>query len=94
MPVAGAVSTNPAYRMNEHIDYNDDNSVESKMNPFIALKGRIPVLINGFAKKRQWIIADKDGKGRAVDYGTSGINSFDIIGIALENGENEVEVKV
>ena len=94
MPVAGAVSTNPAYRMNEHIDYNDDNSVESKMNPFIALKGRIPVLINGSAKKGQWIIADKDGKGRAVDYGAPGINTFDIIGIALENGENEVEVKV
>ena len=94
MPVAGAVSTNPAYRMNEHIDYGNDNSIESKMNPFIALKGRIPVLINGFAKKGQWIIADKDGKGKAVDYGTPGINSFDIIGIALENGKNEVEVKI
>lgn len=94
MPVAGAVSTNPAYRMNEHIDYNDDNSVESKMNPFVALKGRIPVLINGAAKKGQWIIADKDGKGRAINYGTPGINSFDIIGIAITDGENEVEVKV
>jgi hypothetical protein len=95
MPVAGAVSTNPAYRMNEHIDYSDDKSVESKMNPFIALKGRIPVLINGSAKKGQWIIADKDGRGRAVDYGTPGINTFDIIGIAIgDSNGGEVEVKI
>ena len=93
MPLAGAISTKPAYRMNDD-DYGNDNSLKSKMNPFVALKGRIPVKINGFAKKGQWIIADKDGKGRAVDYGTPGINSFDIIGIALENGENEVEVKI
>ena len=95
MPVAGAVSTNPAYRMNEHIEYDNDDSIESKMNPFVALKGRIPVLINGDATKGQWIIADRDGKGRAVDYGTAGINSFDIIGIAISDSENgEVEVKV
>jgi hypothetical protein len=93
MPLAGAISTKPAYRMNDE-DYGNDNSLKSKMNPFVALKGRIPVKINGSAKKGQWIIADKDGKGRAVDYGTPGINSFDIIGIALENGENEVEVKI
>ena len=93
MPVAGAISVKPAYRMNDD-DYGNDNSLKSKMNPFIALKGRIPVKINGSAKKGQWIIADKDGKGRAVDYGTPGINTFDIIGIALENGENEVEVKI
>jgi hypothetical protein len=93
MPVAGAISVKPAYRMNDE-DYGNDNSLKSKMNPFVALKGRIPVKINGSAKKGQWIIADKDGKGRAVDYGTPGINSFDIIGIALENGENEVEVKI
>jgi hypothetical protein len=93
MPVAGAISVKPAYRMNDD-DYGNDNSLKSKMNPFIALKGRIPVKINGSAKKGQWIIADKDGKGRAVDYGTPGINRFDIIGIALENGENEVEVKI
>jgi hypothetical protein len=93
MPVAGAISVKPAYRMNDD-DYGNDNSLKSKMNPFVALKGRIPVKINGSAKKGQWIIADRDGKGRAVDYGTPGINSFDIIGIALENGENEVEVKI
>ena len=94
MPLAGAISVKPAYRMNDE-NYGNDNSIESKMNPFVALKGRIPVLINGSAKKGQWIIADKDGKGRAVDYGTSGINTFDIIGIAISDSTGgEVEVKI
>jgi hypothetical protein len=94
MPLAGAISVKPAYRMNDE-NYGNDNSIESKMNPFVALKGRIPVLINGSAKKGQWIIADKDGKGRAVDYGTPGINTFDIIGIAIgDSNGGEVEVKI
>jgi hypothetical protein len=94
MPLAGAISVKPAYRMNDE-NYGNDNSIESKMNPFIALKGRIPVLINGSAKKGQWIIADKDGRGRAVDYGTPGINTFDIIGIAIgDSNGGEVEVKI
>jgi hypothetical protein len=94
MPLAGAISVKPAYRMNDE-NYGNDNSIESKMNPFVALKGRIPVLINGSAKKGQWIIADKDGRGRAVDYGTSGINTFDIIGIAIgDSNGGEVEVKI
>jgi hypothetical protein len=93
MPLAGAISTKPAYRMNDD-NYGNDNSIESKMNPFVALKGRIPVKINGSAKKGQWIIADKDGKGRAVDYGTPGINTYDIIGVAISDGTDVVEVKI
>jgi hypothetical protein len=92
MPLAGAVSVKPGYRMNDK-DYGNDNSIEAKMNPFVALKGRIPVKINGSAKKGQWIVADKDGKGRAVDYG-SDVNKHEIIGVALSNGEGEVEVKI
>jgi hypothetical protein len=92
MPLAGAISTKPAYRMNDD-DYGNDNSLKSKMNPFVALKGRIPVKINGSAKKGQWIIADKDGKGRAVDYG-SDVNKHEIIGVAIGNGDGEVEVKI
>ena len=95
MPLAGVVSTLPAYRMNDMGFEADDESIEAKMNPFIALKGRIPVLINGEAKKGQWIIADDNGKSKAVDYGTPGINSHEIIGIALSDSKNgEVEVKV
>jgi hypothetical protein len=92
MPLAGAVSVKPGYRMNDK-DYGNDNSIEAKMNPFVALKGRIPVKINGSAKKGQWIVADKDGKGRAVDYG-SDVNKHEIIGVAIGNGDGEVEVKI
>ena len=94
MPLAGAVSTKPGVRMND-MGITNDKSKKSKMNPFIALKGRIPVHVNGDVRKGQWVVADKDGKGKGVDYGTPGINSFDIIGIALSDSENgEVEVKV
>jgi len=96
MPLAGAVSTNPAVQMNDMGIKPDSKSKKAKMNPFIALKGRIPVLINGTAKKGQWIIADKDGRGKAVDYGTKDINTFEIIGVAVGDcdGNGEVEVKV
>ena len=96
MPLAGCVSTLPAVMMNDMGYDPDDKSDDALSNPFVALKGRIPVLINGTAKKGQWIIADKDGKGRAVDYGTDGINTHEIIGFAISNcdGNGEVEVKV
>ena len=94
MPLAGAVSTKPGVRMND-MGIENDKSKRSKMNPFVALKGRIPVHVNGDVKKGQWVIADRDGKGKGVDYGTPGINTFDIIGIALSDSKDgEVEVKV
>jgi hypothetical protein len=65
------------------------------MNPFIALKGRIPCLVVGEVRKGQWLVPAGDGKAKGVDYGTPGINSYEIIGIALGDSENgEVEVKV
>ena len=96
MPLAGAVSTDPAVMMNDMGIAPSDKGTAHQMNPYVALKGRIPVLINGTAKKGQWIIADRDGRGRAVDYGTAGINTLEVIGIAIGNcNENgEVEVKV
>jgi hypothetical protein len=44
-----------------------------------------------------WLIPDPNAVGKAmgVPYGTPGINSHEIIGIALSDSENgEVEVKV
>jgi hypothetical protein len=64
------------------------------MWPFVALKGRVPVLINGSATKGQYIIADQDGKGRAVDELSTIAEYTMLIGIALEDGTDEVEVKV
>ena len=95
MPLLGVISTNPAVQMNDMGIEPGSTSVKAKMNPFIALKGRIPCLVSQPVKKGQWVIPDVDGKAKGVDYGTSGINSYEIIGIALKDSENgEVEVKV
>jgi hypothetical protein len=95
MPLLGVISTNPAVQMNDMGIEPGSTSTKAKMNPFVALKGRIPCLVSQPVKKGQWVIPDVDGKAKGVDYGTSGINSYEIIGIALSDSENgEVEVKV
>ena len=95
MPLVGVISTNPAVQMNDMGIEPGSNSIKAQMNPFIALKGRIPCLVSQPVKKGQWVIPDADGKAKGVDYGTVGINSYEIIGIALSDSENgEVEVKV
>jgi hypothetical protein len=89
MKLAGVVSTQPGLMMNQTDENRDD-----PMWPFVALKGRVPVLINGSATKGQYIIADQDGKGRAVDELSTIAEYTMLIGIALEDGTDEVEVKV
>jgi hypothetical protein len=88
MELAGVISGYPAFRMND----GDDNRRDDM--PFIALKGRVPVKIDGSAKKGQLIIAHGNGLGKAVDDVYSFKESRDIIGTCLEDGTNEVEVKV
>lgn len=91
MPLAGVVSTQPGIRMNDEEIYRDNPDDEDTLkHPFVALAGRIPVKINGSAKKGQYIIPDSNGKGLAVDARTA----VDIIGICLEDGVDIVEVKV
>jgi hypothetical protein len=95
MPLVGVISTNPAVQMNDMGIAPGSTSKKARMNPFIALKGRIPCLVSEDVKKGQWVIPAGDGKAKGVDYGTPGINSYEIIGIALADSENgEVEVKV
>ena len=94
MPLAGAVSTQPGIMMNNNFDVEDDGSEEAKRHPYVALAGRIPLKINGSAKKGDYIIADDDGKGVAVPMGLADMNSMLVIGIALEDGTDVVEVKV
>ena len=84
MPLAGVVSGQPAYMMND--------TPETADWPFIALKGRVPVLIHGSATKGQYILAGENGKGYAVD--TIDKEHTKIIGVALEDGIDEVEVKI
>jgi hypothetical protein len=86
MPLAGVVSTKPAFMMN--------NTEETKDWPFIALKGRVPVNIKGTAKKGDYIIAYDGGMGIAVNRVLSNSTRDVIIGIALSSGDGVVEVKI
>ena len=85
MSLAGVVSDKPAFQMNVS-DATDGF-------PFIALKGRVPVRIHGKANKGDYIIADDSGKGIAVKELTFE-NSLILIGIALKDGSDIVEVKI
>jgi hypothetical protein len=86
MPLAGIVSVNPGFKMNDSEEnYRDDM-------PFIALKGRVPCKVSGHVKKGQYVVVDKDGMGKGVDTPT---NPLIIVGVALSDSEGEyVEVKV
>jgi hypothetical protein len=86
MPLAGVVSTKPAFMMN--------NTEETKDWPFIALKGRVPVNIKGTAKKGDYVIAYDGGMGIAVNRVLSNSTRDVIIGIALSSGDGVVEVKI
>jgi len=64
-------------------------------NPaLIALKGKVKVKIIGEAKKGQYIIADSNGKGKAIDNILTMPENLRLIGVALENGTDEVLVKI
>ena len=92
MPLAGVISTQPGYRMNDSEEAKADPEVAA-VNPFVALKGRVPCKINGTAKKGDYIIADDNGRARAVSE-MHHIDTLNYIGIALEDGEDVIEVKV
>ena len=92
MAIAGIISTRPGVRMN----VNEDN-MEDPLWPFIALKGRIPCKINGTAQKGDYIVADDNGKCKALPADTTAamrMNFLNFVGVALEDGEGLVEVKV
>ena len=99
LPMVGVISTKPGVKMND-MGIENMKSKKSKRNPYIALKGRIPALVSGedgAVKKGMWLIPDPEavGKCKGVLYGTPGINSHEIIGIALcDSKDGEVEVKV
>jgi hypothetical protein len=88
MPYAGVVSTKPGLIMNMEYERPED-----EYWPVIALKGRVPVKINGIAKKGDYVITDDIGKARAVD-SMHHTDVRNLVGIALEDGEGEIEVKV
>jgi hypothetical protein len=82
-----------------NLDMETDEAIEfNKMNPFIALKGRIPVKVIGLANKGDYILACNNILGRGIaikrqylplDY------QLRLIGVALNNSNSGiVEVKV
>jgi hypothetical protein len=83
MTLAGVVSTAPGYMLNSEID-----------GTYIALKGRVPCKIVGSAVKGQFIIANNNGFGTAVnDYTFE--ESKKLLGVAISDSENGiVEIKV
>ena len=100
LPMVGVISTNPAVQMNDMGIKPGSKSKKAKMNPFIALKGRIPCKVSGedgAIKKGMWLIPDPEaaGKAKGVPYGTPGVGHHEIIGIALSDSKDgEVEVKI
>jgi hypothetical protein len=90
MPFAGVVSIHPGLRMNDRPEYEDDPNF-----PYICLTGRIPVKINGTAKKGDYIITDDAGRGKSIGKQPNVNIMHDLIGIALSNSNSEfVEVKI
>jgi hypothetical protein len=74
----GAVSENPAYRMNDGL----------ANGTFVALKGRVPVKVIGPVRKGQRLVAHNSGCAIAVGSYTS-----DVFAVALENSD-DVNVKL
>lgn len=104
LPLAGVVSTNPAFRMNDTMNLDIENNEYTefnKMNPFIALKGRIPVSITGIANKGDYILACNNVLGKGVAFKRKDLPAdyqLRLIGIAItdsnDSTDGTIEVKV
>ena len=75
--VAGVVSTDPGFIMNEGLD--------TEFAVTIALTGRVPTKVTGTVRKGDLMVSNGDGSARAEDNPQAG----SIIGKALENFDGE-----
>ena len=80
--VAGIISTNPAFSMNDDLEADHVATV--------ALVGRVPCKVTGSIKKGDIIISAGDGKGKASDDPKIGA----VIGKALADSEGEGVIEV
>ena len=83
--IAGVVSTNPAYLMN--------NSISGKHVVSVALLGRVPCFVQGTVVKGDMMVSAGNGRARAESNPKLGA----VIGKALEDfngGEGVIEVVV
>jgi len=94
MKLAGVVSTNPAFKMNDNTNENHT------LMPFIALKGKIPVKTSVNIRKGQYVLASDTVPGECYGVDTLTFDmSLKLIGTALEDYfvntvVNTVNVKV
>jgi len=78
----GAVSTNPAFMMNQDLEGGT----------YIALKGRVPVKVTGPIKKGERLTAGPDGTAIVQVAGTT-MHSREVFAIALEsNSSNDIKL--
>lgn len=99
MPLAGVISTNPAFRMNDYSGSHlgIDKSNYEGLNPFIALKGRIPVkVMSNDIKKGDYVLALDGGMAYGVErHHLPADYQLRLIGIALSDADDYiVEVKI
>ena len=78
--VFGVVSTQPAYLMN-------GNAGSNETHPPIAMSGRVPVNVIGFVTKGDRLVSAGNGLARSANLDE--INSFNVIGRALESKADE-----
>lgn len=85
-PIIGVVSTNPAYLLND--------GIQAAFFAPVALAGRIPVRVSGFAKRGDYILLDSAGIPSALSE-ISYKDDKTFIGIAVSDSvDGVVEVKV
>lgn len=80
--VAGVVSTNPGYLMNQGLE--GDHTVE------LALTGRVPTKVTGTVQKGDMMVSAGNGRARAEANPRVG----SVIGKALENSEGDAVIEV
>jgi hypothetical protein len=69
----GVVSEKPGYMMNS----------ELANGTYVALKGRVPVLVEGPVRKSDRLVAGKDGRARSAPFG-----HLDVFAVALSSTDN------
>jgi hypothetical protein len=84
--VAGVVSTNPAYLMNNTL--TEDNAAGKYTVP-VALQGRVPVHVVGAVKRGDLLVSAGNGQARAENFDTILYRPGTVLGKAMEDFDGE-----
>ena len=84
--VAGVVSTNPAYLMNNTLT---ENPSTGKYTVAVALQGRVPVKVQGRVKRGDILVSAGDGQARAENFESQAYRPGTVLGKALTDFEGE-----